>query len=136
MDKDPHSLSGGYKRRLALAIQLVSLFLSLVVYVCDMNMSILGCLYFTSMFSFLIPPPLNMMGPCERRNVEGLEKTTKYFTMRAHTLMIIGCVQVQTPDLLILDEPLAGLGMCLHFCSLFIPCFHLMAVKFLVLYEL
>lgn len=25
LDKDPHSLSGGYKRRLALAIQLVSL---------------------------------------------------------------------------------------------------------------
>lgn len=25
LDKDPHSLSGGYKRRLALAIQLVNL---------------------------------------------------------------------------------------------------------------
>lgn len=29
LDKDPHSLSGGYKRRLALAIQLVNLSLLL-----------------------------------------------------------------------------------------------------------
>ncbi|KAK6155372.1 hypothetical protein DH2020_009620 [Rehmannia glutinosa] len=71
LDKDPQSLSGGYKRRLALAIQLEGL---LAAPGCDNQF--LG---------------------------------TRFYGSNDLPLKFIRFSQVQTPDLLILDEPLAGL---------------------------
>lgn len=90
LDKDPHSLSGGYKRRLALAIQLVRIshYEKLEVLVFR-----LCAFMWTCICPFVWQNIVDILGDHLSINIIFL------FT------------QVQTPNLLILDEPLAGLGM-------------------------
>lgn len=90
MDKDPHSLSGGYKRRLALAIQLVSI----------------SHLWKTGSACWLL-----YVHSYKHAYAYLCDKILLIFWLIICLLIFFLFTQIQTPDLLILDEPLAGLGM-------------------------